>query len=147
MANCSVFICPTLADYHPIVLVEAQALGKPVISTKVGAIPEIVSNGKTGLLVEPGDEAELANAITTLLSDNRTLSEFSKMLKNKPSSIRSSPPLALLKICIGSYCIRRTLQYLEVLRFASKMVRIDMRGGNDERVLDIGCGSGKGFWR
>ena len=83
MANCSVFICPTLADYHPIVLVEAQALGKPVISTKVGAIPEIVLNGKTGLLIEPGDEAELANAITTLLSDNKALSEFSKNAKKQ----------------------------------------------------------------
>jgi len=67
MSTCSVFICPTLADYHPIVLVEAQALGAPVISTKVGAIPEIVLHGKTGLLVEPNNKRELAKAINALL--------------------------------------------------------------------------------
>jgi glycosyltransferase involved in cell wall biosynthesis len=70
ISNCSVLVCPTIADYHPIVLLEAQALGVPVIATKVGAIPEIVVNGETGLLVKPNSELELAKAIETLLSND-----------------------------------------------------------------------------
>ena len=42
MSACSVFVRLTLVDYHPIVLVEAQALGASVISTEAGTIPEIV---------------------------------------------------------------------------------------------------------
>jgi len=67
MASTAVFSLPTLADYHPIVLLEAQALGTPVISTRVGAIPEIVIDGETGLLVKPGDVDRLAEAIETIL--------------------------------------------------------------------------------
>jgi len=78
MSNCSVLVCPTLADYHPIVLLEAQALGVPVIATKVGAIPEIVINDETGLLVEPNDELELAKAIETLLNDDVLRLSFSR---------------------------------------------------------------------
>ena len=77
MSACSVFVCPTLADYHPIVLVEAQALGAPVISTKVGAIPEIVLHSKTGLLIEPNNERELAKAIDALLEDESLRKRFS----------------------------------------------------------------------
>jgi len=77
MSACSVFVCPTLADYHPIVLLEAQALGAPVISTKVGAIPEIVLHGKTGLLIEPNNERELAKAMDALLEDELSRRRFS----------------------------------------------------------------------
>jgi glycosyltransferase involved in cell wall biosynthesis len=75
--NCSILVCPTFADYHPIVLLEAQALGVPVIATEVGAIPEIVANGKTGLLVKPNNELELAKAIETLLKNNALRLSFS----------------------------------------------------------------------
>jgi glycosyltransferase involved in cell wall biosynthesis len=78
MSSCSVLICPTLADYHPIILLEAQALGVPVIATRVGAIPEIMVNGATGLLVEPNNELELAKAIETLLNNDALRSNFSR---------------------------------------------------------------------
>ena len=50
-------------------LIEAMACGKPVVTTKVGGIPEVIENGKNGLLVEPANSQEMANAITTLLRD------------------------------------------------------------------------------
>jgi len=78
MSNCSFLVCPTLADYHPIVLLEAQALGVPVIATRVGAIPEMVINGETGLLVEPNNELELAKAMETLLNDDALRLSFSR---------------------------------------------------------------------
>lgn len=77
MSNCSVLVCPTLADYHPIVLLEAQALGVPVIATKVGAIPEIVLDGETGLLVKAGDPYELAKSITMLIENKDLRRHFS----------------------------------------------------------------------
>lgn len=71
MSSCMVFVSPSIKDIHPITLVEAQALGKPVVSTSVGAIPEIVKNEETGLLVEPENPKQLAEAIKRLiLSEN-----------------------------------------------------------------------------
>jgi len=71
MASTAVFSLPALADYHPIVLLEAQALGTPVVSTRVGAIPEIVVDSETGLLVKPGSIDQLAEAIERLLTDEK----------------------------------------------------------------------------
>jgi glycosyltransferase involved in cell wall biosynthesis len=49
-------------------LVEAMALGTPVISTRVAGIPELVIDGQTGLCVDPDDAIGLADAIVMLLS-------------------------------------------------------------------------------
>jgi len=54
-------------DALPTVLLEAMAVGLPVISTNLVGIPEIVEHGKTGLLAAPGDPVELANAIKSML--------------------------------------------------------------------------------
>jgi glycosyltransferase involved in cell wall biosynthesis len=54
----------------PNVLVEALAMQVPVVATRTGGIPELIQDGVTGLLVEPGDHAELAAAIQRLLTDD-----------------------------------------------------------------------------
>ena len=48
---------------------EWMALGRPVVASRVGGIPDMVEDGVTGLLVEPGDSAALANALNTILKD------------------------------------------------------------------------------
>ena len=51
------------------VFLEAMAQGTPVVATRSGGIPEVVVNGRTGLLVPPGDVQALRNAIARLLGD------------------------------------------------------------------------------
>jgi len=53
----------------PLSLLEAMACGIPVIASRVGSVPEVVADGETGLLVEPGSAAELAAAINATLED------------------------------------------------------------------------------
>ena len=52
------------------VIIEAMALGKPVIASRLGGPVEIISDGETGLLIEPGNPEILARAIEKLLTDN-----------------------------------------------------------------------------
>jgi glycosyltransferase involved in cell wall biosynthesis len=52
-----------------IVLLEAMLAGLPVVATRVSAVPEIVADGQTGLLVDPGDPAAVAAALSALLVD------------------------------------------------------------------------------
>lgn len=52
-----------------IVALEAMATGRPVIASRVGGLEDVVVNGETGILVEPGSEEKLAEAIETLLED------------------------------------------------------------------------------
>lgn len=67
LAASDLFVLPSLGDAYPTVLMEAMAAGLPVVSTRVGGIPEIVDDGRTGILGPPGDATALANAISDLL--------------------------------------------------------------------------------
>lgn len=67
-----VLVLPSTYEPFGRVLIEAMAAGKPVISTRVGGIPEVVEDGITGLLVPPEDPKALAKAIAELI-DNPAL--------------------------------------------------------------------------
>ncbi len=68
--NCAdVFVLPSIQEGQGIVLLEAQASGKPVVAFNVGGVNEAVRNGETGLLVKRGSSDELADALLRLLSD------------------------------------------------------------------------------
>jgi colanic acid/amylovoran biosynthesis glycosyltransferase len=58
---------PSFYEGLPVVIMEAMALGRPVISTYVGGIPELVENNKTGWLAPAGDEIALSEAMRTAL--------------------------------------------------------------------------------
>jgi glycosyltransferase involved in cell wall biosynthesis len=73
-----VFVLPSLFDSFPIAILEAMAAGLPVIATRVGGVPEVVLDGETGLLVEPGDPKRLASAIEALASDEGARREMGK---------------------------------------------------------------------
>jgi glycosyltransferase involved in cell wall biosynthesis len=64
-----VFTLPSASEASPNAILEAMAMGLPVVATRVGGIPELVADGTTGLLVEPGNPASLADALVALLTD------------------------------------------------------------------------------
>lgn len=69
MGAFDVFALPSLWEGFGLVLLEAMAQERPVVASDVGAIPEIVVFGGTGLTVPPGDPAALAAAISSLAAD------------------------------------------------------------------------------
>jgi glycosyltransferase involved in cell wall biosynthesis len=64
------FVFPTRFDYSPYAVIEAMSAGVPVISTRVGAIPEMVEDGVGGFLIEAGSAAPLAERVSWAI-DNR----------------------------------------------------------------------------
>lgn len=64
-----VFVLSSVHEGLPISMLEAMALGKPVVVTEVGGIREVVEHGKEGLIVPTGNPAALAEGILTLLRD------------------------------------------------------------------------------
>jgi len=64
-----VLCLPSRSESFGVALLEAGAYGVPVVATRVGGIPEIVTDGETGLLVPPEDAPALAKALEQLLSD------------------------------------------------------------------------------
>jgi glycosyltransferase involved in cell wall biosynthesis len=80
LAGASVFVLPSVPeaeggmDNLPTVIMEAMATGLPVVSTRIGGIPEMVIDNETGVLVEPHDAVALAGAIEKVTND-RSLGE------------------------------------------------------------------------
>ena len=68
-ASCDIFAMPSKIESFGITYLEAWASGKPVIGCRIGAVASLIEEGKDGLLVEYGNEQELASAILKLLTD------------------------------------------------------------------------------
>ncbi len=69
---CDIFVLPTLHETLSVSLLEAASLAKPLISCKVGGVPEVIEDGVNGILVPPADAPALAAAIE-LMSKNDNL--------------------------------------------------------------------------
>jgi glycosyltransferase involved in cell wall biosynthesis len=69
LAEASIFVLPSHHEVMPIAVLEAMARGIAIVATPVGAIPEILADDLTALLVPPGDVAALAGALCRLLDD------------------------------------------------------------------------------
>lgn len=63
------FVLPSLSEATPRVVMEAMAMELPVVATRVGGIPEIIEDGRTGVVVEPANPQQLAEAICRVLGD------------------------------------------------------------------------------
>ena len=70
IATCDLMVLASHQEGLPMVVLEAMAAGKPVIATRVGALPEVVRHQQTGLIVPPGDAERLAEALLALSMDS-----------------------------------------------------------------------------
>ncbi len=72
-------VLPTLwMENCPVSVLEAFAHGRPVVATRIGGVPELVVNGRTGLLFERGEEDLLAEQLVDVLADRRVLFRMAK---------------------------------------------------------------------
>jgi glycosyltransferase involved in cell wall biosynthesis len=65
------FVLPSHSETFGFVLVEAMAMGKPIVATDSGGVPEIISDGITGLLIPPRNTSALTGAILQLIKDEK----------------------------------------------------------------------------
>jgi len=76
--KCDIFVLPSFGEGTPKVLPEALSQGLPVIATTVGGIPDMIENGKNGLLIPPGDSDAIYRATVRLYSNKGLLKQMSE---------------------------------------------------------------------
>ncbi len=68
-ASADVAVAPTFRDSLPFWILEAMSSGVPVVASRIGGIPELVADGRTGVLIPPGSPRALADAVVPILVD------------------------------------------------------------------------------
>ncbi|HZT53611.1 MAG TPA: glycosyltransferase family 4 protein [Gaiellaceae bacterium] len=84
----AVLALPSAQETSPMVVAEAMAVGVPVVATRVGGLPHLVEEGRTGFLVEAGDVAALADRIGVLLADAGTRTELASAARARAERFR-----------------------------------------------------------
>lgn len=80
LARIDLFALPSLyGEGLPMVLIEALAVGVPVVATRNEGIPEVLGNGRAGVLVEPGDAAAFAQAVASLIDQPQRARAMSRL--------------------------------------------------------------------
>lgn len=96
MLYCDVFVLPSYTEGFPNVILESMACGCAIISTKVGAIPELLhedSHGKYGILIHPQNEKELFDALRTLIYDEKLKTQCRKNSRRRVYEKYSMPTI------------------------------------------------------
>lgn len=83
LAEADVFCLPSFAEGVPVVLMEAMAMGVPVVATAIMGVPELVDHGTSGLLVSPGRADEVADALAELAGDPGRRAALGRAGRNK----------------------------------------------------------------
>jgi glycosyltransferase involved in cell wall biosynthesis len=81
-----IFVLPSFAEGIPVALMEAMAMGVPVIATYVGGVIELVVDQRTGLMVSPSDSVGLASAIARYIDDEAFRQTIAKNAREKIES-------------------------------------------------------------
>lgn len=88
MASCDIGVVTSIgSETNCRVVLEWMAMGKPVVGTKVGVIPEVIRDGETGYLVPPGDSSAVAEAVGRLLSEKEKAASFGNMGRKLAESV------------------------------------------------------------
>lgn len=123
---CDVIVNPSLTEGTPNVVLEAMALGTPVIATAVGGVPDMIEDQQTGVLVPPSDCPAIAEAVSKLLSQPEKRDEMAKAAQkaiSKWSGERQTEQL------IDLYC--------EVLRISPDMDKTAAREAGPVPFLSV----------
>ena len=94
MMQCSVFVLPTYTEGFPNVILEAMACGCPIVTTDVGAIPEMldIEDGQYyGICVKPKDVKELRKAVFKMLDDRRYAENCGNNARKRVNDLYSMP--------------------------------------------------------
>ncbi|HAY33063.1 MAG TPA: glycosyltransferase family 4 protein [Ignavibacteria bacterium] len=86
-ADYDIFINTTNYDNQPVSVIEAMALGFPIVSTNVGGIPFLITDKKDGLLVPPENKERFIEEIEKLISDDKLVSEISSNARKKAEEL------------------------------------------------------------
>lgn len=86
-----IFVLPTYFDGYPNSLMEAMASGKACIATKVGSIPDMITNYKTGILIDKENEQQLYESIKVLVEDQKLRLELGANARKKTEAVNSIP--------------------------------------------------------
>ncbi len=91
LRECGIFVLPSYYEGFPVSVLEAMAGGCVVVASEVGGIPDVVTDGETGVLVPPKDPEMLKNAVLKVmndktLADKLRVSAFKKVEENYSSS-------------------------------------------------------------
>ena len=73
-----IFVLPSVKEGFPWTIIEAMAAGVPVIATNVGAVPEIIENNESGILIEPRDPKIIADSIEKLINNKDLIEKFAQ---------------------------------------------------------------------
>ncbi|MDD1769267.1 MAG: glycosyltransferase family 4 protein [Methanomassiliicoccales archaeon] len=79
----STFMLPSYSESFPMTILEAMSSGLAVVASRVGGIPEMISDQRDGCLFEPGNPLALAEALTRLLSDRATAERIGKNARTR----------------------------------------------------------------
>jgi glycosyltransferase involved in cell wall biosynthesis len=89
-----VFVLPSRSEGLPMALLEAMAFRLPVVATRVGGIPDVVEDGKSGLLIQPARTGELADALRRLASDPRLREQLGEQARAAVRKLASADIVA-----------------------------------------------------
>lgn len=95
-----IFVLPSLFEGMPMAVLEAMAAGKPVIASRVGGIPQMISHQESGILVKPGDVRGLTDALAQLLQQPEKASQLGQRALEVVQSRFSSDVMARRYLCV-----------------------------------------------
>lgn len=93
----AVLVLPSAQETSPMVIAEAMAAGVPVVATRVGGVPYLVEEGRTGFLVDVGDTDGLAQRVAALLGDERTRASFAAAARSRAEQFRAAAVAARVR--------------------------------------------------